>query len=178
MKKIFTTTFLLLLSISIVNSQEKDTKKDIESSSIQVKKVKDDKIYIKVKNHKKPMIFIDGKKFDFSMDLIDQSKIASINILKGEEAIKNYNAPNGVVLITTKASKDLDFSYVKMKENGDLGEDKKSPMIIIDGKVSDKKSLEGLTPERIEKMEIFKGEKAIKKYNAPNGAIVITTKKM
>ena len=177
MKKILTTVLLLFVSISIAYSQEKETDKSSDSNSIEVIKEKGEKIFIKVKDGKKPTIYIDGKKFDFSMDLIDQSKIASINILKGEEAIKKYNAPNGVVLITTKASKSLDFSYVKIEENGDLKKDKPSPMIIIDGKVSDKKNLDGLTPDKIEKVEIFKGEKALKKYNAPNGVIVITTKK-
>ena len=33
-------------------------------------------------------------------------------------------------------------------------------------------------PENIEKMEVVKGEKAVTKYNAPNGVIIITTKKM
>lgn len=177
MKKIISTVLLLLFSITIAYSQTKKPEKEADSDVIEVSKKKDDKIYIKVKDGKKPTIFVDGKKFDFSMDLIDQNKIATINILKGEEAKKKYNSPNGVVLITTKASKALDFSYVKIKENGDLGDDKKSPMIIINGKVSDKKHLESLTPDKIEKVEIFKGEKAIKKYNAPNGAVVITTKK-
>ena len=47
-----------------------------------------------------------GKKFDFSIDLIDQSKIESINILKSEEAKALYNTSNGVILITTKVSTD------------------------------------------------------------------------
>ena len=50
-------------------------------------------------------------------------------------------------------------------------------MVIINGKVSDKKTLDKLNPNDIEKMEVFKGEQAIKKYNSPNGVIIITTKK-
>lgn len=166
MKKLLFAAFLLMCSITAVNAQDKNTEKSKEN------------IYIKVKEGKKPVIFIDGKKFDFPMELIDQSKIASINVIKGKEAIKKYNAPNGAILITTKTSKILDFSHVKIRENGDLKEDKPAPMIIIDGKVSTKKSLDTLTPEKIEKMEIFKGEQAIKKYKAAHGVIVITTKNM
>ncbi|APZ45895.1 hypothetical protein BW723_06120 [Polaribacter reichenbachii] len=166
MKKLLFAAFLLMCSISVVNAQDKE-EKDSKGN-----------IYVKVKDGKKPVIFIDGKKFDFPMELIDQTKIASINVIKGKEAIKKYSAPNGVILITTKASKILDFSGVKIRKNGDLKEDKPAPMIIIDGKVVDLKSLETLKPEKIEKMEIFKDKKAMEKYKAPNGVIVITTKKM
>ncbi|MBU3011607.1 hypothetical protein KO506_09350 [Polaribacter vadi] len=165
MKKLLFAAFLLMCSISVVNAQDKEEKKSEEN------------IYVKVKDGKKPVIFIDGKKFDFPMELIDQSKIASINVIKGKEAIKKYNAPNGAILITTKALKKLDFSDAKIRENGDLKEGNPAPMIIIDGKVSTKKSLDILTPEKIEKMEIFKGEQAMKKYKAKHGVIVITTKK-
>lgn len=163
MKKLLFTVFLFMLSFSAVNAQDKEAKENI---------------YIKVKDGKKPKVFVDGKKFDFPVELIDQSKIASINVIKGEEAIKKYDAPNGAILITTKASKTMDFTNIKIRQNGDLDDDKPAPMIIIDGKVSNRKSLDGLTPEKIEKMEIFKGEQAMKKYKAKHGVIVITTKKL
>ena len=107
--------------------------------------------------------------------MIDQSKIASVFVVKGNEAIKKYNAPNGVVLIKTKASKKIDILELKGNASQKL-DAKKDPMIIIDGKVSDKKTLDKLTPNSIEKMEVFKGQKALEKYNSPNGVIVITTK--
>lgn len=166
MKKLLFASFLLMCSISVVNAQDKNTKKSKEN------------IYIKVKDGKNPLVFVDGKKFDFPVELIDQSKIASINVVKGKEAIEKYNASNGVILITTKALENVKFATVKIRENGDVKEDKLAPMIIIDGKVSDRKSLDTLKPEKIEKMEIFKDKKAMEKYKAPNGVIVIITKKM
>ncbi|WP_422106539.1 hypothetical protein [Winogradskyella sp.] len=127
---------------------------------------------VEVKEDKKPLIYVNGKKFDFSMDILDQSKIESVNVLKGDEAKALYNTSNGVILITTKANNKMSFS-VKEEKNKNL----KKPVVIIDGKISDRGELDKLEGEQIEKMEVLKGEKAIEKYNAPNGVIVITTKK-
>ncbi|MGB0879510.1 MAG: hypothetical protein ACPGTO_02985 [Polaribacter sp.] len=160
MKKTVSIICLFLFSTSLIHGQE-------------VKK-ENDKLYVKVKDDAKPDIYVDGKKFDFPMELIDQSKIKAVFVIKNEEAIKKYNAPNGVILITTKKNVDLDVSKIK-SDNIDLGKNK--PTIIIDGKVTSYKILKGLTPDKIEKMEVIKGEKAIKKYNSPNGVILITTKK-
>lgn len=62
-------------------------------------------------------------------------------------------------------------SKIKNKENG------KYPVVIIDGKVSSREILAKLSPKYIDKIEVFKGEQAIEKYNAPDGAVIITTKK-
>ncbi len=52
-------------------------------------------------------------------------------------------------------------------------------LLIIDGKEVNNTKLEDIDPSTIEKMEIFKGEKAIEKYGekAKDGVIKITTKK-
>ena len=52
------------------------------------------------------------------------------------------------------------------------------PLIILDGKEVDKKTSNELIPERIEKVEVLKGESAIEKYGEKgvNGVIIITTK--
>lgn len=166
MKQLLFATILLFFSISVVQAQKEEEKKDVK-----------EQIYVKLKDGLKPDIYIDGKKFDFPMELIDQSKIASVFVLKNEEALKKYNAPNGVILIKTKGLKFTDVSEVKIKNDIKIG-GKDVPMVIIDGKVTDKKTFDKLTPNMIEKMEVIKGEKALKKYNAPNGVIIITTKKM
>lgn len=164
MKKIVLIICLVMLSSTLLQGQE-----------IKVKKEKD-KLYIKVKDDAKPDIYVDGKKFEFPMELINQNMIKAVFVVKNEEAIKKYNAPNGVVLITTKKKADLDVSKIEIKSNNiDLGENK--PTIIIDGKVTNEKMLKKLTPDKIESMEVIKGEKAIEKYNAPNGVILIITKK-
>jgi ribosomal protein S8 len=144
----------------------------LNSFSISAQKQNDTDLYVKVKDDKKPLIMVDGKKFDFSMDLIDQSKIESVNILKGKEAKALYNTSNGVILITTKVGDKATFSATKEKTKN-----QKKPTIYIDGKLSSQAVLDKLDPEQIKKMEVLKGAEAIKKHNSPGGVIIITTKK-
>jgi hypothetical protein len=166
MKKLLFPIIILFFSTSLVQAQKTEVKKDSK-----------EKLYVKLKDGVKPIIYVNGKIFDFPMDLIDQSKIVSVFVEKNEEAKKKYNAPNGVILIKTKT-----FDSTDIAETIITGNDKKvgginGPKVIIDGKVSGEEALKKLTPDNIEKMEVVKGEKAIKKYNAPNGVIIITTKK-
>jgi len=151
----------MLLSISLTQAQQNNEKKDENQ--------KQERLIVKVKQEGKPEIYVNGKKFDFPIEIIDQSKIESISVLKNELAIKEYNAPNGVILIKTKNTKESsNFNTSGIKEN---------PMIIVDGKVTDKKVLEKLSPDNIESINIIKDKQAMKKYNATNGVIIVTTKK-
>ena len=55
-----------------------------------------------------------------------------------------------------------------------------NPLVIIDGKEAEAgKGLDDLDPNKIDKMEVLKGEKAVEKYGekAKNGVVLITTKK-
>ena len=135
-----------------------------------------DKLKIELKDDPKPDVYIDGKKYDHEIfELLDQDKIESVNVIKGEQAEKEYNAPNGVILIKTKKGSikiEKDDKIVIKNKDGD-----KNPIFIIDGKSSNKEVLEKLSPDDIESIEVVKGEKAIEKYNAPNGVIIIKTKK-
>ena len=166
MKKLLFTIIVLFFSISLINAQKTGSKK-------KDKEIKE-KLYVKLKDGAKPDIYVDGKKFDFPIELIDQNKIESIFVFKGEQAIKKYDAPNGAIIIKTKTSVESDVSEIRVTG---YAKDKKTPMVIINGKVSNKKTLDKLNPNDIEKMEVFKGEQAIKKYNSPNGVIIITTNK-
>jgi hypothetical protein len=166
MKKLLFTTIVLFFSISLINAQKTGSKK-------KDKEVKE-KLYVKLKDGAKPDVYVDGKKFDFPMELIDQNKIKAVFVIKGEKAKKEYNALNGVILITTKTTEESDVSEISVTG---YAKDKKTPMVIINGKISDRKTLDKLNPNDIEKMEVFKGEQAIKKYNSPNGVIIITTTK-
>ena len=157
---------IMFFSISQVQAQKIEVKKDLK-----------EKLYVKLKDGVKPIIYVNGKVFDFPMELIDQSKITAVNVVKNEAALKKYSAPNGVVFIQTKEFDSTDVSEFIITDDKKIG-GKKGPKVIIDGKVSDQKALKKLIPEDIEKMEVVKGEEAIKKYNAPNGVIIITTKKM
>jgi hypothetical protein len=126
-----------------------------------------------VKEGSNPDVYIDGKKYDYSIfDLIDQTKIDLISVIKGEQAIKEYNAPNGVLIIKTK-KKTESKNIIKDRDKAN----KKGPKVIIDGKVSNQKALSKISPKNIYSIDILKGEEAKNKYDASNGVIIIVTKK-
>ncbi|MEM9549150.1 MAG: hypothetical protein AAGA77_24395 [Bacteroidota bacterium] len=164
MKDLILTAFILLQSISLIQAQEKQNDIEIKEN-----------IHVKVKEGADPDIYVDGKKFDFPMELLDKDQIESINVIKGEKAIEEYNAKNGVVLITTK-KKLVEKIETKIKITDDDVKGK-GPMVIIDGNNSNQTLLKKLSPDDIESINVVKGEQALKKYNAPNGVIIITTKK-
>lgn len=156
MKNIFILTFLFCLSAAPMLAQ--------------------DKLNLELKGDSKPDVYIDGKKYDYSIfELLDQSKIESVNVLKDKLALKKYNAPNGVIIVKTKKTEEriVEVSKKEIK----IGNAGKEPVIIINGKVASKEILSKMSPDDIAKIEVVKGEAAIKKYNAPNGAIIIKTKK-
>lgn len=174
MKKLILATVIIFCSISAMQSQKKEASK---TSSAKEKKVENTDLLIKLQDGAKPKIIVDGKVFDFPIELIDQSKIASVMVLKKEEALKKYDAPNGVVIIQTKEGKAAENIYTKVAEEGKVFSGDKSPLVIIDGKVSDEKTFKKYKTEDIESIEVLKGKKAIEKYNAQNGVILIKTKK-
>ncbi len=169
MKRLLLTACTVLLSISIIQAQETEEKKD--------KNQKKGTLLIELQDEAKPDIYVDGKIFDFPLELLDQSIIESISVIKDEQAMKEYNAPNGVLLIKTKKKMEsIELNTIKSIEIRDK-DGEKAPKIIIDGKASGMETLENLAPDDIESISIVKGEKAIEKYNAPNGVVLVTTKK-
>ena len=136
MKNLILTACALLLSITLMQAQKNnEIKKD---SSLA------ERLHIKLKDGAKPDIYVDGKKFDFSLDLIDTDMIASAFVIKGDRAIKEYNASNGVIVITTNKKYESDKASGKTSFNG------KTPIIVIDGKVSSKDILDKLSPDDID----------------------------
>lgn len=135
-----------------------------------------DNLKIEIKEEKKPAVYIDGIQYDHAIfALLDQSKIATVNIIKNEKAAQEYDAPNGVILITTKkASEKADFAE---DEGLPIEAEDKDPMVMIDGKVSTKAVLHSMSPDTIATINILKGQVAIDQYNAPNGVILVQTKK-
>lgn len=136
-----------------------------------------EKLQIELKDAPKPDIYIDGKKYDYAIfELLDQSKIESVNVIKGELAMKEYNATNGVIVIKTKKSAEpavtVDKEEIKIKNGAE-----KDPVVIIDGEVSNREALSKMAPGRIKSIDIYKGDQAMALYNAPNGVIIVTTKK-
>jgi len=146
------------------------------------------KLEITIKENKDADVYIDGKKYDQSIiDLLDKEKIESISVLKDEQALKRFNAPNGVILIKSTLNKE---GQVKIRADSSnvYGAD---PLIIIDGKVmgQGQEAISKLSPNDIESVKVLKGEHALKsiygsalkeakKQNglSPAGVIIITTK--
>ena len=135
-----------------------------------------DNLKIALKDSLHPDIYVDGIKYDYKIvDLLDPSKIQSINVLKDEKSLKEYEAPNGVILITSKKVENNDDT-TKIRIRGTSTNDGKLPMVVIDGKVASQEELGKLSPSDIESIEVLKNEKAMEKYKAPNGVIVVKTK--
>lgn len=156
-------TFITLLFITTTQGQE-----DTHNPSSQ------EQLHIKIKDNAEPDIYVDGKKFDFPLELIDVNKIESINVLKGDAALKKYKSTRGAVLITTK--KIVKEIAINARKFDSIETKKNAPLIFINGEQSNQKALKKLAPDDIESIEIFKNNSALKKYNAPQGAIVVTTK--
>jgi len=123
-----------------------------------------------------PLYIIDGKErsIDKAQQLDDYVKptdIESINILKGETAVKKYGsrAENGVVEIKTKPKTGFsDFGSFR-------------GLVIIDGvEIPENKRVEDMISlDDIKSVSVLKGESAEKKYGIKgrNGVLEITTKK-
>eukprot|EP01013_Petalomonas_cantuscygni_P019555 TRINITY_DN37411_c0_g1_i1.p1 TRINITY_DN37411_c0_g1~~TRINITY_DN37411_c0_g1_i1.p1 ORF type:complete len:166 (+),score=4.14 TRINITY_DN37411_c0_g1_i1:31-528(+) len=156
---------LLIIGIALVpfcSIQAQESNEDIKK-----------KLEITIKNNDNPDVYIDGKKYDHAIvELLDTDKIATISVLKDEQALKRYNAPNGVILIETKSKKE-DQVKIRFKDGNN---NEAQPLIIIDGIKAEKGDMEKLDPIDIASVEVLKGENAMKKYNAPNGVVIITTK--
>lgn len=172
MKKIILTSLLLIFA-TIIYAQE--AKNEMKS------KEKKDEIRIKVKDGQDPDVYIDGEKYSVKiMELLDSDKIQTITVLKDEKAIKEYNAPNGVIIIETKKENE---SKITIEANDIRLNSKKvemafdGPKIIIDGVDSEQLELKELSPDDIHSITVVKGEEASKKYNSKNGVILVTTKK-
>lgn len=152
--KIITTLIVLILSAGQLIAQESDNNKQT--------------LKVKLKEAKNLVVYIDGKQYDSDiLDILDTDKIESVSVFKGQEAKKKYNAPEGVVVITTK----------KQADKLEVKSDSEYPMVILDGEISSREEIAKLDPSQIDSIEVIKGEKAIEQYKALNGVIVIKTKK-
>ncbi|SHJ11790.1 BlaR1 peptidase M56 [Mesonia phycicola] len=131
---------------------------------------------------KQPLYYVNKEKITAKeMKLIDQNTIKSVNVLKDEKAIKKYGEEGkyGVIEITLKTKEE----QLSSKNNSEVLNDYKSfldknPLILLNDKETNRKTIESLDPNKIESVFIFKAEKGVEKYGekAKNGAIIITTK--
>ena len=60
--------------------------------------------YSTLTSDKDPVIIIDGKRYENSSALkdLDPQQIKSITVLKNEASLKEYDAPNGVIVVELK----------------------------------------------------------------------------
>lgn len=175
MKKRIVILCIALFTIALTQGQENDENK---FSLVKGDKNLKEKLHIKLKDGKKPIIYVDGKIFEFPLDLIDPNKIESVSILEGKAAKKKFGTTDGVIYIITKKESNTKHSMKLTDDDiSSVVDDAQKPKIFIDGKISNEEVLRSLKPQDIEKIDVIKGEKAIKKYNAPNGVVLITTKK-
>ena len=117
-------------------------------------------------------IFINGEEVDK-----DELNKHNIKIHIDDEDSEN----EGNVFIMKNSNEDSNIEVISENEdflfiNTDEG---KTPLYIIDGKKSTQKALKKLSPEKIESINVLKGDAAEKKYgnDAKDGVIEITTKK-
>jgi len=167
-----------------------------------------DNIFVVKKDGGKENIFViksDGEDGLFNDDdeeiyfISEDGDKKKIIINKGDKNNFTWNDGNGNTTVEIISSGDSDktiwktedsnktVEVVEIKGDGNKdnmifisdGADNKIPLFIIDGEESSKDALEKLDPNTIDKMEVLKGDKAVKKYgdNAKGGAIIITTKK-
>lgn len=125
--------------------------------------------------HAPQTVYLDGKLFEFDLQLIDVNQIESIEVVKGERAIRDYQQEGGVILIRSKLAKELvekeEAKLVVKMDNANL------PNIVIQNGVQFPINvLEEIDPDAIESIEVIKGKEAVSKYNATNGVIIIQLK--
>ncbi|PRX40303.1 M56 family metallopeptidase [Salegentibacter salegens] len=128
-----------------------------EVESIENKKLPEDLVYK-----------IDGKIVSMEdAERLNPDEIAEMQVLKGEKAINEAGkkGENGVILITTKTSKNPQ-------------EIPGNPLYILNGEKSKKEIIELIDKNLIKSVNVLKGESAISLYGeeAKNGAVIITTK--
>ncbi|WP_430932244.1 hypothetical protein [Saccharicrinis sp. 156] len=141
------------------------------------------------------LVIINGEEKTVSdLNGYDPSSFESISVLKDASAVKIYGekAKDGVMIITLKGD-DVEHINKYKKEKYIIRAHEKLPMdkskknsqvndkllYMIDGKIVSQKEVNILDPEKIDKVEVLKGEKAKEEYGnkARHGVVKITTKK-
>ena len=90
--------------------------------------------------------------------------------------IKKIHKDGEDIDVIMNSSTDLHQGKSKMLFISDDGE---QPLMIIDGIEKPNMKMDDVDTDDIEKIEVFKGEKAVEKYGdkAKDGVVIITTKK-
>ncbi|HEU4609951.1 MAG TPA: M56 family metallopeptidase [Chitinophagaceae bacterium] len=139
-----------------------------------------------------PLIILDGNALPAGTraDRIDEKikpdQIASIEVIKGDAAIKVYGkaGENGVINIQTRQAVNVQEraeKAVPAEEAADIIKEGPQPLYIIDGKEYDAEAFKALQtkPESIESIQVWKGAKALEKFGEKgrNGVVDVKLKK-
>jgi len=130
-----------------------------------------------------PVLYVvDGEKMpeDWKSDSIPPSAIQSVDIIKGEQAVRLFGkrGENGVVAITLKSGGHM--HRVETDPAKVMG--KFQPLFVIDGKEvlpGDTANLGKLNPDQIGSIQVLKDSAALRQYGEKgrNGVVIVTLKK-
>jgi len=144
------------------------------------------------------VIVVDGKTVSASeVHKLGEDKNMTIKILEDSETsdgskkvfiAKSINSDdNEIIELHTEGDSDTRVKTVIIdsETSGDsddaifVATDGAKPLIFIDGKKASEKTMKALSPDQIESINVFKGNKAVEKYGkkSKDGVIEITTKK-
>ncbi|GAB1474130.1 hypothetical protein MASR2M69_15710 [Bacteroidota bacterium] len=163
-------------TITIKSTDGKDGNVEI------VEGTKDNLLWVsaKSKDGAKPIIIVNGEVVKDAFDISNYApeSIGSINIIKGEAAIKKYGdkAKEGAIEITLKEGRKIDGKVIMLNKSGG----KEAPLVVMDGKVMpDNFDLNTIKGETISSITVLKDKSAVEKYGerAKNGVIEVTLKK-
>lgn len=140
----------------------------------------------------------DGDEMKVLVEVKDGEKVITVNEMEitedelkalGENGdgkrikIKKIHKGEGANVFILKDSDDEEDIEIIEKGGASFffmdSEKGENPLFIVDGKEMSKEEFEGLSPSKIEKVEVIKGEKATEEYGdkAKDGVIKISTKK-
>lgn len=120
-----------------------------------------------------------GNTFAFETDS-DTDKTVTVVVESDEES--DDNIEEDIIVIKEKSNGRHDKTIIKSEENSKIiieTDDNAKPLFVVDGKVLKKAKFKNLDPDDIEKINVIKGENAIKKYGgkAKDGVVEVITKK-
>ncbi|MBO0360303.1 hypothetical protein J0X19_20250 [Hymenobacter sp. BT186] len=126
------------------------------------------------------LYFIDGEKSTkASMEQLSPEAIATVNVLKGDNARNKFGeaAASGVIIITTKANQNS-AAVKAFNQQYSPTVDYTGKLIIIDGVASTPEALQRVPESRIKTVNVLKGAPAEAQYGAQarNGVVVVSTK--
>ncbi len=163
---------------------EKEMLITMKTSVIGIDATGNDVSATKIQSSTEPgLIIIDGKESSKAvMSSISPDKIDQVKVLKDQMALDKYGkkGKDGVIEITLKNdSNDKSFKIrtdEQIKIDGTNGPNQ--PLLVVDGKITDNKEINNISPETIDHIDVLKDESSTKMYGekGKNGVVLIYLK--